>query len=333
MSKQDAVNVEKELLEATGVKAKRGEDRQDLLANVCEAIADLSDDKWEALSVEAQDWYNDAADAMNAKKDIPDFPAAPEEEKAAAPSRRGSGKAAAKVVTKEEEAPATPEIGDTIRVTTKRDKVVEGTLVEVDGDVIVVDVDGEEQEFQKDRVKLVELVQEVEDGESEAGEPDGEYEPEVDDEVVVVTKRDKTIEGIVVEVDDDILVIESDGKEEEFQRSRLASVTLKVKEEKPARGRSSTKAAEPEAPARRGASKSEAKEEKPARTSAKANGGVSVGIRIRETIVDNMDAKQEEISKMLRKEGLDFKDNTLSLVYADVHKLLDMLKARKLLKA
>jgi len=67
--------IEKELLAATELKAKRGEDRQDLLGRIMKEVAELDDAAWDDLSQEAQDWFNDAADAKNAKaKTIPDFP-------------------------------------------------------------------------------------------------------------------------------------------------------------------------------------------------------------------------------------------------------------------
>lgn len=51
-------------------------------------------------------------------------------------------------------------------------------------------------------------------------------EPKVGDMVKVVTKRDKTFEGKVLEIDDTTLVIKTDDGEEELTRSRLASVTI-----------------------------------------------------------------------------------------------------------
>jgi hypothetical protein len=45
-----------------------------------------------------------------------------------------------------------------------------------------------------------------------------------------------------------------------------------------------------------------------------------------------MEAKEEDIGKILKKEGIEFKENTLGLNYVAVHKVLAALKAAKKLK-
>lgn len=219
-----------------------------------------------------------------------------------------------------------PTIGDVVKVVTKRGKEYTGELLEVDGDVIVVQVGDEEMEFQRDRVESV-----SKEGGAPASEAaSAEAEPKVGDTVKVVTKRGKEHSGEVVEIDDEILVITAGGKEEEeFQRTRLESVTVEgaaktstrraSTKEATTTGRTSTKAA--------AAAPTEKK-----KISAKANGGVSATQRMRELILDDMKADEAAIAKALKNEKLEFKDNTLSLVYSEVHRLLEMMRARKLIK-
>lgn len=66
--------IEKELLAVTKLKLKKDEDRQDYLARLCKAVAKIKDPEWEALSSEAQEWNNDAAEAVRASANIVDFP-------------------------------------------------------------------------------------------------------------------------------------------------------------------------------------------------------------------------------------------------------------------
>lgn len=84
-----STKVKKELLKATGLSEKKGEDGQALAKRLIRAVSELEDAAWGALSEEAQSWYNDAADALNAKKTLPTLDEAEaEEEEAPAPARR-----------------------------------------------------------------------------------------------------------------------------------------------------------------------------------------------------------------------------------------------------
>ena len=47
---------------------------------------------------------------------------------------------------------------------------------------------------------------------------------------------------------------------------------------------------------------------------------------MRELIVDDFDITKEAIGKALKKEGLDYRDNTLDLVYGETTKIIGMLK-------
>lgn len=66
--------IEKELTAAAKIKPKKGEDRQAYFKRLCKAIYNIKDPEWEALSVEAQDWQNDAAERLKAGDPIPEFP-------------------------------------------------------------------------------------------------------------------------------------------------------------------------------------------------------------------------------------------------------------------
>lgn len=68
------------------------EDNQTFFKRVIRLLADINDAAWEALSLPAQEWYNEAADALTNNKAIPDCPgftaAAPAED--AKPKRTGA---------------------------------------------------------------------------------------------------------------------------------------------------------------------------------------------------------------------------------------------------
>jgi len=98
--------IESALLEATGVKPqKKNEDRQKYLIRLMMGVSKLPDEKWEDLeAVEgAQDWYNNASDADNEEKELPDFADVeeePEEEEEEAPPAKASKKQAKKPAKK-----------------------------------------------------------------------------------------------------------------------------------------------------------------------------------------------------------------------------------------
>ena len=76
--------IQAELAKATGVNPEQGQSIIDpaYLKKLVRAVANLADKDWDALSGPAQEHHNTAADAANAKKDIPNFPdyVAPEED-------------------------------------------------------------------------------------------------------------------------------------------------------------------------------------------------------------------------------------------------------------
>lgn len=70
---------EMELREVTGVKSKKGEDRQNFLARLLQKSQDLENDAWEDLTEAAQRWVNEATKADNDDSEIPDFDALDED--------------------------------------------------------------------------------------------------------------------------------------------------------------------------------------------------------------------------------------------------------------
>lgn len=302
----------KTLCEAAEIDKKRGEDEQDFRLRLAVAVNKLPDAEWNKIDPKAQDWVNSASDATNAKKDIPDFP---DDEKAETTTRRRAAAA--------EPEPYTPKLKDKVAIVTKRGKNVVGVIVEMDKEVIVVKTDEGEEELNRERIANIGPADGA--GSDKAADDEGPKDPVKGDTVTVTTKRGKVVTGELVEIDDEVIVLKVDGTEEEFAKDRVESIKVeggsKASKEETTTRRRSTGAAEPDK-----------KEEPAARTRSTNEKGVSVGTRVRELIVENMDAKMEDIGKSLKKEGIEFRENTLQLNYADAHKMLDLLKKAKLLK-
>lgn len=335
--------IEKEVSAATGLEAKKGEARAEYLARLMKGIAGLDDKGWDGLSEEAQNWYNDNAEARNkakkAGKDVPeptDFPDAKAAEAEEPKSRRrssddedepkGSKKAAPSLDALEE--------GQRFKITTKRGKTIEGTVVENNAKkefLAYKDGDGEEDEIDYSKVESLEAFH------GDAGKDDGagDAEPSVGDEVKLTTKRGKVFKGRITELSDDEVVIATDDGPEDFARDRVE--TIEVTSKAKAGAKAEKKAAKEEEEPRRAAKEEkkgkEEKEDDAGRTRSKNPDGVSIGTVIKELIAENQDASEKEIGKMLEKKGLEFKENTLKLNFVDCHKFLTILKEKKLLKA
>jgi hypothetical protein len=304
--------IEKELCDAAEVDPKRGESRGDFLLRLALATNALSDKEWDKLSQPAQDWVNKASDAVNDKKSVPDFP------DAEAPASSGRRR-----VSEEKEVadkPFEPKLKDDVKILTKRGKTVTGKIVEMDKEVIILqNIDGGDEEVSRDRIEKIEPLVGG-SGKSADREDDGPRDPKVGDTLTVTTKRGKVATGEVTELTDELIVLKVNGAEEEFDRDRVESIKIEGGGRRSSRGDSDSKEGK--------------KEDKPAdggRTRS-TNAGVSVGTRIRELICDDLKASQEDIGKALKKEGLEFRENTLQLNYQDVHKTLDILRKRGLLK-
>lgn len=326
--------IEKELQEATEIEAKKGEDRGDYLARMMKAVAGLSEKGWDALSPEAQEWYNANAEGRNTAKkagksfDLVDFQAEEEEK----PARRRNSEDEDKQATKSAEKPSLDKLedGQRVKITTKRGKEVTGTVVENSKRkefVVVKDGEGAEHEIDYDKVETLEIFH------GTAGQDSGgDAEPAAGDKVEITTKRGKVIKATIVELTDDEVVFDDGDGKDDLARDRVESI--KVIEKAKAGGKKGAKEADPEDKPRGGGGKKEEKDE-PAdakRTRTTNADGVSIGQVVKELIADNLDATEAEIMALAKKMKVEFKENTLHLNYVECHKFLTVLKEKKLLK-
>lgn len=303
----------------------KDESRQDFLKRCVKSINKLEDKDYDKLDQDTIAWFNNCVDVIDAnkKKDkadpLPDFPDMPEEEEDKPRRRRGAAD--------DEDKPAAkaPGVGDQVILVTKRGKEQKGKIVEMDDKLIVLAQGTEEVEFDMDRVGSIEHDPEFAAKAADDGGSKKDDEPAVPkkgDTVKLKTKRGREVEGEVVEISADEIVLKLADGEEEFNRERLESIAVV------GGGRRRAGSAKDNAEAGKGKD-----DEKPARASSRANGGVSVGMRIKQLIVADLKASKEDIGKALTKEGLEYRPNTLDLSYAECHKLIDLMKEAKLLKA
>jgi len=308
--------IQKKLAEATEVEPSKRQNEtitnQEYMKRLALGVQSLPDDEWNKLDKECQDWFNKAADAIESKTDIPDFPDMEPAAGATTGRRRGSAAAETPFTSKDAKK------GDTVTVVTKRGKEYTGKVTEADDQGIILD---DTTELDHDKIDTIKLA----GGANKVEEP---AEPEVSDTVTVVTKRGKTITANITELTDtDIVLVDAAGEIHEFGRDRLESIVVKVKN-----------AGKQVAATTRTASKSEPaastpkSDEKPKRATAAANGGVSITTRIRELIADKLDAKKEDIAVILKKESLEFKQATLDLTFSDMHKIIGILREKKIIK-
>ena len=62
------------------------------------------------------------------------------------------------------------------------------------------------------------------------------------------------------------------------------------------------------------------------------NDGVSVTTRSKELFLDNPGITLEGLLKLLTKEGLQFREVTITILHKDMSKIMAMMKARNMLK-
>lgn len=318
--------IQQELAEATEINPSARKDEtiqsQEYLTRLVAGVADLKDKEWAALSTSAQNWYNACADAIDAKRKLPDFPDLPkaEEEEKPASRRRGAAK---------EEAPAEPKVGDEVKVTTKRGKEYTGELVEISEkeNLVVIKTDDGEEELNRDRIESIEVIGGGASGgdEPDAGGDDAPADPAVGDTVQIKTKRGKVIMCKITELDGDTIVYETpDGETDDIDQDRIESIEVK----------SRAKAKDEPKKTTRGGGRSDAKAEEEDKPNARkaeragkgANGGVSVTTRMRQLICENPDSKKEDVVKLLKKENLEFKEGTFDIAWNDTLKIIGILR-------
>lgn len=73
-------DMEKKLIEVTGVKPKAKEKRQAFLERLIEGAEKLEDDQWDKLPEPAQKWVNAGIKNLKAEKDVADFKGAAADE-------------------------------------------------------------------------------------------------------------------------------------------------------------------------------------------------------------------------------------------------------------
>lgn len=318
--------IENELIKVTEVKRKEGESRQSFLAAIMKGISGLSDKEWEALSDGATEWYNANADARNAAKKekkepgpLNDFPdVETKEEETPSRRRRSSDDDGDKDEKKDKAEPRAMKKGDRVKVVTKRGKTIEGKIVELDKtSVVIKSGDGEEHELDLDRLESTEVFHGTAGDDEKSKKPPA---PEKGDKVEIVTKRGKKITGKITEIDDkEVVLKDGEGEVHEFDRERIESITVIGGDS----GGKDKADDEPKSRRRSGGDDDKAGEKK---ERAKNEKGVSIGQRIKELIAANLDSTEEEIGKLLKKEDINYNDNTLGINYSECHKFLKALR-------
>ena len=293
------------------------------------AVSKLEDKAWNKVSDAAQDWTNDCIDSLSSGKgliELPDMPAAEPEPTTRRRRADPEPAAGAEYVAK---------VGDEVTVLTKRGKTITGkvTMLDDGGELVLLCAHEEIGVTLHSIDKItgpaaVEPEPTTRRRKSADAEPTGPVEPALGDTVEIINKRDKVFLGNVTELDDEVIVIKTlSGEELDFEKKLVKSVVVKVQ----------AKAAAPAdaAPAgrgRRAATTTTGADAEGGRTRASNAGGISVGTRIRELILDNKGITEDQVRKKLEAEGLKFADASLNMNYKDTIKFLAMLTERKMLK-
>jgi hypothetical protein len=309
--------IQKELCKATGIDSSKygDKERPALHADLVRAVNKLPDSDWKALTAAAQDWFNEAADATKAKKDLPEFPDFKDDPEPETRSRRrsssedddkgGSAKGETMAVEKLQE-------GDRVKLTTKRGKVIEGEVVEQSKRkefVVVKGSDGKEDEIDWDKVDSVEVFH------GTAGTKEEDAGPAEGDEVKFTTKRGKSVQGIITELTAETIVID---KTDDFDLDRIDGDITIVKKAGggDSKGNSS----------RRSSSDGDEKNTR-SRGGTKENGEkISVGGRIRELLAQDPARSKDEVDKILTKEKIEYRPASLNIIYRDCQNLIGLLR-------
>lgn len=322
MAKVNIDDVRKELEKATGVTRASGQAEKDYLLLVMRKVAALDDKEWKALSEPAQDWYNDAAEAVNDKKDPPTLG---DSEPATEPRSRRRTNDDTHDVSRTEtrrreaepEGPADPKVGDEVVVKTEDGDTFKGKVLEIGERSIVIDDDGEEEVIKRKSVKSIKVV----GGSSAKDEPAAE--PKVGDTVDVTMEDGEVFTGELLEAGERSVVVEVKGEEEVLKRAKIKSIKV-------AGGKSAPKdepKEEKTTRTRRGASDGD--DDKTPRTRARRGSGdgeESDVAKAWKLIAENLEDDFDAVVKKVAKAGLDVKDNTLNIKFNDVHKHYKLFK-------
>lgn len=332
--------IQAELASATGVKPEAGQPINDVayVKDLMRAVAKLSDGDWDKLSVDAQTWYNASADSVKAGTGVTIFPDMEKEAEAPRRSRRADPDD-----EPQSSAPAKPKKGDKVEVVSVKGNKYAGKVIEADDDGYLVLDDGKEElslKWANIKTCVSEAAAAPEEGrrrsrktEDDAPAASTKKEPQVGDTVEIKTKRGTVKVGNVVEIKPGVFVAIKDagGDELEYEFERIESVTIKVDNSKPAgdvdEARPRRRAGGDDDPAPRRSSKGDD-------AAAGGEGGRDVGIgeKARLLVIQNREMGRDDFVRAALKKWPAAKENTLRLIYGDVHKLLAMLKSEGLLK-
>lgn len=328
--------IQKELCKACDIDPEKFSDRASLHAAIVKGVNKLDEKGWEALSIPAQDWNNAAADEMKeAKKkniapQIAEFsdyepPRSSREEEPARSRRRSSDDEDKPAASSKGETMAVEKLqeGDRVKLVTKRGKAIEGTVVENSKRkefIVIKSTDGED-EVDYAKVDSVEVFHGTAGQSENAG-------PEVGDEVKFTTKRGKTVAGVITELTKDTIVID---EKDDYDIDRIdGDITITKKQA--ARGSTRGSSKDDDKGGRSRSNKEDGAEEEEKKRSSNPR-GVSVGGRIRELLSDDPSMTEEAVGKVLKKEDIEFRDQSLKMIYRDCANFLALLtKAGRLKK-
>lgn len=323
--------IQKELLKAAGLEAEDFKSRRDLHEAIVKAVNKLSDDEWNDLTAKAQDWFNDAADAVKAKKAPAEFPdyKEPTAEPETRSRRRSDPEQTQTAAAGEESGAEDLEEGQRVKITYKKrgsEKVADGEVVEVSkrkGFVVVKEGD-DEHEIDFDAVVRVEVFH----GTAAEPEPETSAGPAVGDEVKFQNKRGKKFQGVVKALTDEYIELD-DGSDCDLEK--IDGDVEIVKKAKPASdtARSSRRGSDEPKDDKAGKGKDDEPEKVPRSSNPK---GVSVGGRIRELLAEDPEMSMEDVGKALKKADIEFRDTTLKMIFGDCTDFLGKLKAAGNLK-
>lgn len=330
--------IRKELMEVAKLQPKRNEEENQFLIRLQKAISeDISEDDWNSLSPEAQDWNNQAADDITEKRPMKGFADEVHEPAQTSSRRRGAASSTPAATA------FTPKLGDNVLVTTKRGKTVQGIIVDLTDSDVVLNADGDagdnanDVEIPLDGASIVasntaealELENKAMQAGAAAVDDPAKIPPEIGDTIKVETARGKTVMGKITELDGDELVLQdSTGEEHELRVSKLKSFEIKVR----AAGNGKAEVSKvSDAPATRrgtgvtggGAPAGSEVGEKPKRSSNEP--GVSPGRRIRELLVEDSQLTDEQIGKALMKEKIEAREQSIKMIAKDTRYILHLL--------